>query len=289
MSYQRSIDSEIKVPGFSIGIVRHIFSTEGQHTSRRDDYVLSKSLYPSSDSVSDRVSTLVEGCERNFRIGSAVLQPADRTLYVPNFSPGIYPRIEFNISKERFESITGMGDRWTLGELASCLNITDPLVNDCMSCLGREMLAPGFASKDYLQSICTFLVIHIGRTLRKQVGARVPTDDRSLAPWQLKRINEELSCLNGHVPKVEDLARACGISTGHLGRLFKRSTGRLLHAHIEQIRLDQAKTLMVSSALSLKEISWIVGYANTSSFSVAFRRRNGETPGRFRRQFKSYN
>lgn len=55
--------------------------------------------------------------------------------------------------------------------------------------------------------------------------------------------------------------------------------------HVEQVRVQKAKTLLTETALPLKEISFRLGFPNQSGFSIAFRRCTGETPAKFRQQF----
>jgi AraC family transcriptional regulator len=49
-------------------------------------------------------------------------------------------------------------------------------------------------------------------------------------------------------------------------------------------RIEQAKTLLRDPNLDLTQIAIILGYANQSSFGVAFKRETGLTPMQWRRR-----
>jgi len=82
--------------------------------------------------------------------------------------------------------------------------------------------------------------------------------------------------------KVADLASLAGLSRGHFMRAFKQSTGSTVHAYVEQARLHRAKAMLLEGEAPLKQIAARLGFSDPSSFSLAFRRKTGMAPGRFR-------
>lgn len=86
---------------------------------------------------------------------------------------------------------------------------------------------------------------------------------------------------------MSDLAALCGISAGHLSRAFKQSTGKKVHAYVENVRLRRATELLLQSDLSVKEIAARVGFTNPSTFSASFLRLSGITPTELRRRYQS--
>ena len=127
------------------------------------------------------------------------------------------------------------------------------------------------------------IAVELARYLR--VGRPEQPKAGGLAPWQRRKITEFLQTATGVAPTAGELATLCGISRGHLMRSFKASTGQTLHEHIEEVRLDRAKTLLSNGQTTLKEIASLLGFSGPSSFSVAFRRACGLPPASFRRRF----
>jgi AraC-like DNA-binding protein len=81
---------------------------------------------------------------------------------------------------------------------------------------------------------------------------------------------------------VSGLAKKLRVSREHLARVYRQSFNKSLHATIEQERLKIAAQLLGETRLSIKEISGEAGYQTFTSFSKAFRRVRGVSPGEFR-------
>lgn len=75
------------------------------------------------------------------------------------------------------------------------------------------------------------------------------------------------------------------ISTRHLGRVFRRTTGVAFHHYVKSTRLAKAADLLRSPTLSIKEISAIVGYTSSSNFTRDFTSIVGVSPKRYRDMF----
>jgi AraC-like DNA-binding protein len=82
------------------------------------------------------------------------------------------------------------------------------------------------------------------------------------------------------------LARICGLSKFHFLRIFHASTGSTPSRFLAQVRLDRAKSMLLRSDRSITEIALDVGFAEQSSFTRAFTRREGVSPRAFRRRYE---
>lgn len=81
-------------------------------------------------------------------------------------------------------------------------------------------------------------------------------------------------------PSMEDLARNVGVSQHRLNELFREIFGATPFQCLTQWRLDQARVMLSSGDLSVKQVAHLMGYAHVSSFSHAFSRRFGTPPMR---------
>jgi AraC family transcriptional regulator len=82
------------------------------------------------------------------------------------------------------------------------------------------------------------------------------------------------------------LAELVRLSLHHFCRSFKQSFGIPAHQYQVQRRMEVAKLLLADGTTSITEIALSLGYAQTSSFSNAFRKTTGWTPTAYRREFK---
>lgn len=137
----------------------------------------------------------------------------------------------------------------------------------------------------YLEALSGVLGHELSRVNREVVGE--PGVSRGgLAGWQKRKvahyIEEHLSeqfCLL----KLAELAQ---LSLHHFCRAFKQSFGIPAHQYQVYRRMEAAKVLLADRTTSVTQIALSVGYAQTSSFSSAFRKTTGWTPAAYRRQFK---
>lgn len=70
-----------------------------------------------------------------------------------------------------------------------------------------------------------------------------------------------------------------------LKRRFKQATGSTLIAHLQNLRIEEAKRLLEAGGVPVEEISYAVGYEDPSFFRRLFRRSTGLTPSQYRRLF----
>lgn len=84
-----------------------------------------------------------------------------------------------------------------------------------------------------------------------------------------------------------DLSRQTGSSLFHLCRLFRRGTGRTIHAYLNQLRLRASLAPVLDSTKDLSEIALSLGYSTHSHFTAAFRSEYGITPSSMREANRS--
>ncbi len=80
-----------------------------------------------------------------------------------------------------------------------------------------------------------------------------------------------------------DLARRAGLSPSHLAAAFRRVYGRAPLAHLQEIRLVEARRRLQSGDTSVAEVAAAVGFSDPFWFSRVFRRRWGVPPRAMRR------
>ena len=83
---------------------------------------------------------------------------------------------------------------------------------------------------------------------------------------------------------VSDMAALANISGEQFRRICHRQFSQTPMQHLARLRLHRAATLLVSTPKTIETIAQEVGYANRFSFSSAFRREMGESPGTYRKE-----
>lgn len=85
----------------------------------------------------------------------------------------------------------------------------------------------------------------------------------------------------------EMLSDMSGYHEYHLNRLFMKHVGTSVHKYILNIRINEAKKLLLTTEQSLTNIAEKVGFNSNTHFSSYFKQVIGISPLEFRKQFKN--
>lgn len=78
--------------------------------------------------------------------------------------------------------------------------------------------------------------------------------------------------------KLEDLAKKVETNECTLKKGFKEVFGTTVFGFIKEIKMEEAKNMLLSGKLSVKEVADHIGYKNPQHFSTAFKRKFGLSP-----------
>jgi transcriptional regulator GlxA family with amidase domain len=95
-----------------------------------------------------------------------------------------------------------------------------------------------------------------------------------------KRFPETLS--------IDAIAREVGISPRHFKRRFKQAIGETPLSYLQRVRIEAAKQKLEQSNAPVSEITWKIGYADTSSFCRLFKKTTGLSPRDYRERFSRH-
>lgn len=90
----------------------------------------------------------------------------------------------------------------------------------------------------------------------------------------LARVEDRLS--------IEEVARSVCLSPTRAKQLFRATHGCGIMAYFNQLKIWQAKRLLIASALTVDQVSRKFGFSSPSYFTRVFQRCTGETPSDFR-------
>lgn len=105
-----------------------------------------------------------------------------------------------------------------------------------------------------------------------------PSHAERVASAALSWIAQNAGTPGGTLP----LARHCGYSQRHFSRVFHAATGKSPARAIIEVRVDQARKLLATTALSISQIADSLGYSSVFYFSKQFKAIVGQSPSRHR-------
>ncbi len=101
------------------------------------------------------------------------------------------------------------------------------------------------------------------------------------------RLTHVVECLQRDMARSwceAELAALANLSVSGFAHLFRRTMGVPPKRFLEQIRMEQAKNLLLSSGDSIKTVAYAVGFPDPLHFSNRFRRCVGCSPLMFRKK-----
>ena len=129
---------------------------------------------------------------------------------------------------------------------------------------------------DAARAHLTLLLVHLGR-LHWDVPAERGVEPLLAAVFDVvdKRYHESIS--------LRDIARAVGLTPGHVTSVIGQRTGRTVQQWITERRMQEARRLLADSDLTVAEIAGRVGYREVGYFIRRFRTAHGVPPAAWRR------
>ena len=86
---------------------------------------------------------------------------------------------------------------------------------------------------------------------------------------------------------VEQIAAHFNYHAGHINRVMRRSTGTTIHNYLVRCRMDAAKTLLLSTDMTVSQVAEEVGIESEAYFCNSFKKLTGITPKEYRRRAKN--
>jgi AraC family transcriptional regulator len=162
--------------------------------------------------------------------------------------------------------------------------VRDAVIYSTALAIVSAMTTETSVSRMYAEAASLMLAAHIIREYWDNGSVR-PIAPASLQVDQM-RIRHVLDFISTRLADeitVAELAEVAGLSTFHFARTFARTVGVSPHRYVSRLRLEKAMTEVAAGNLSLAQIALNASFSSQASFTRAFLRATGLTPGEYRR------
>jgi AraC-like DNA-binding protein len=167
-----------------------------------------------------------------------------------------------------------------------------PVAEKLKASVGTQRIAKeiaDYAAKDrcaglYLEGKCRQLMWsvldHLYRDEALDANDGGAVSERDLKSLAKVRVAIEADPCGDH--SIEYFARVAAMNRTKLRSAFKQVYGQTISQYRTSLRMSHADRLLRESELPISQIGFELGYADTSSFFVAFKKFFGQSPGRHR-------
>ena len=83
---------------------------------------------------------------------------------------------------------------------------------------------------------------------------------------------------------IPKLARQAGINEAKLKEGFRELYGQSIHTYLQQLRLQKAQQLLLTTNMSVTDITYDIGYSHVTHFTSLFKKETGLTPTEWRQK-----
>ena len=146
-----------------------------------------------------------------------------------------------------------------------------------LSALHDELRSRAEGYPEAARALLTLILLRLAR-----LDSDVVNDLRAGNEPLLASVFEVIEARFGQPLSLRDVARAVGLSPGHLTTLVGRRTGRTVQQWIAERRMREARHLLDTTDLAVTVIASRVGYRDAGYFTRHFRRDHGVTPTAWR-------
>ncbi|HEV2262678.1 MAG TPA: GlxA family transcriptional regulator [Candidatus Rubrimentiphilum sp.] len=220
--------------------------------------------------------------------------PANRARRVASVCTGIYALAESGLLNGR--SVTthwrfadDVQRRWKkLAVNADSIFIKDGKVYTSAGITAGIDLCLALVEEDFGNDVALGVARELVVYLKRSGGQLQYSQPLSLQTKAKNRFGDIAVWVRGHLDEeltVERLAERANLSPRHFNRKFKDNFGLTPADFVEEVRLDEARWLLVNGEDPMSDVANAVGYTSDDTFRRAFERRFGVAPVEYRRRF----
>lgn len=144
--------------------------------------------------------------------------------------------------------------------------------------LEEESSVGPFLVESLARSMAAHLVArYSGRVVQDQPGT-------AIEQFRMRRVIEYINDNLDSDISLSELSDIACLSRHHFARAFRSAVGVPPHRFISSLRLQRAQDLLAHTRASLAEIAFACRFSSQSTFTRAFRRHAGVSPGDYRRK-----
>lgn len=151
---------------------------------------------------------------------------------------------------------------------------------DMLKSVFNELMHLPESYGDYHRKLLTYQVI----LATMDISGKKFTDQQYFSKDTENKVHKARKILGTDISadiSIEDLSGRVKLNRTTLQRVFKQMYGVTIYEYRTQVRMQEAKNLLLKNKYSITEIAGMCGYSNASKFSAVFKKYTGMSPSEY--------
>lgn len=160
--------------------------------------------------------------------------------------------------------------------------VRDEVIHQIGLSIIAAMMNESAAGRMFVETASTTLAARLLQTYCDSGACRSLETTSRIDHAKLRRAVDYIAANLDREVTLDQLAQVAGLSVFHFARTFTRAMGVSPSRYVSRMRMDKAMAEIAAGKLSLAEIAFKAGFSSQASFTTAFHRVTGLTPGEYR-------
>lgn len=117
-------------------------------------------------------------------------------------------------------------------------------------------------------------ILEVLETIKQQNSEKEPILKDKVVEYIKTHFGESIT--------LEDIANEVGFSTYYFGKIFKKTFKMTFTEYLTNLRIEQAKKHLKDDSITVKDVTYRVGYMDPNYFTRVFKKYEGVTPTEYR-------
>jgi AraC family transcriptional regulator len=206
-------------------------------------------------------------CDNEIQIDTALPQVLHLFLPAAHFTD---MAAEYNLPRSPLHAIRYAAD------------VQDELIRQLGLAILAELRQESAAGRMLVENAGMMLAARLAQAHGDGWSLHAAPSAHRLDDTRLRRVLDYIASHTERPVTVAELASVACISTYHFCRMFRAATGVTPQRYVSRLHLQRAKDMLAVGELCLAQIAMATHFSSQSSFTRAFRRETGMSPGDYR-------
>jgi two-component system response regulator YesN len=129
------------------------------------------------------------------------------------------------------------------------------------------------------------VLFQIGKRYISDTVNQIISNRQSKANSIIEKANQYIQEYYNEDISLDEIARHVNLSSYYFSRFYKNSTGTSFSDKMVMVRMEKAKELLKKEELSIKDVSFMVGYVDPNYFSKIFKKFTGYNASEYKKMY----